>query len=165
MSIKVKTTRLENLPRRDDGISSRKAAMGFRHAEFPIKEFVRSLRRNHFDPRIACRDCGVSEKQYFEAYRDNPAFAENYDRSWDFQVSRLEAKAMKLAFQGWKEPVFHQGIVCGSIRKYKPSLMQFMLAKNRPAKYGDASVQEGIGAEELAKRVRDCSEATRGPGM
>ncbi len=49
-----------------------------------------------------------------------------------------ESVAHTRAVQGWKEPVFNKGIVCGHIRRFDNRLLEFLLRADNPEKYSQA---------------------------
>jgi hypothetical protein len=54
----------------------------------------------------------------------------------------LEYEAVRRAYHGVEEPVFYNGVQCGSVTKYSDKLLMFLLRARNPAKY-----REGSGAD------------------
>ena len=67
-----------------------------------------------------------------------PAFGEQVDFAIEMFNAKLENAAVERAVDGVDEPVFYQGIVCGSKKKYSDDLLKFLMQANNPTKYGKA---------------------------
>lgn len=72
-------------------------------------------------------------------------------------AERLEATARRRALNGWREPVFYQGEMTGSVRKFSDALTIFMLKANLPTKYFleklAREMAQGMTPEEYADAV------------
>jgi hypothetical protein len=69
------------------------------------------------------------------AYRHraaDPSFREAWDEALEVALDALEAEARRRALEGWDEPVFHAGEICGHIRKYDAALLMFLMKAYRP---------------------------------
>jgi hypothetical protein len=69
------------------------------------------------------------------AYRHraaDPSFRAAWDEALEVALDDLEAEARRRAVDGWDEPVFHAGVVCGHIRKYSDALIMFLMKAYRP---------------------------------
>lgn len=63
-------------------------------------------------------------------------FKEDYDKAWHrISTVQLERSAIDRALNGWLEPVYYQGIACGTKRVFSNALTIFMLKANWPEKY------------------------------
>lgn len=67
----------------------------------------------------------------------SPEFAAAWDQVADEHRDDLQRSAMRIAIEGVREPVFHEGVICGHKQRYHPALMIFMLKRQIPALYGD----------------------------
>lgn len=92
--------------------------------------------------RKACDAVGISRQTAYKWREDMPDFAEAWDRAMKVGVSALEDEAHRRAFEGYDEPVFHQGAVCGAIRKASDTLAIFLLKAHAPDKYRENSKVE-----------------------
>ena len=63
---------------------------------------------------------------------------------------------MRRALEGGEEPVFYQGKIVGSVRKYSDTLLMFMLKARRPERYRD---RVGV---DVAEDVRALLKAVDG---
>jgi hypothetical protein len=69
------------------------------------------------------------------AYRHrqaDPEFRAAWDEALEVAMDDMEAEARRRAVDGWDEPVFYEGKVCGHIRKYSDALIMFLLKAYRP---------------------------------
>jgi hypothetical protein len=60
-------------------------------------------------------------------------------------MDALEAEARRRALEGWEEPVFFGGVVCGHVQKYDSTLLLLLLKAHRPGKFGDHARVEHSG--------------------
>jgi len=65
----------------------------------------------------------------------------------DEASDHLEDEARRRAIEGVEEPVFYQGEVVGSVRKFSDTLLMFLLKGNRPGKYKDRVSSEITGKD------------------
>lgn len=78
-------------------------------------------------------------------------------------TDRCEDAALTRAVDGWEEPVWHQGVQVGTVRKYDSQLLMFLLRARRPEKYRERAEIRHQGAvnqssaDELA-RLRKLGE-------
>lgn len=97
---------------------------------------------------IVARACKAIDVSRYTAYkwRDaDPDFAASWDKALEIGVTALEDEAHRRAFEGTDEPVFHQGVTCGSVRKYSDTLAIFLLKAHSPEKYRENSRVELAG--------------------
>ena len=76
-------------------------------------------------------------------------------------ISALEDEAHRRAFEGVPEPVFHQGVECGSVRKYSDTLAIFLLKAHRPEKYRENSRMELTGANGGPLQISNTERAAK----
>jgi hypothetical protein len=50
-------------------------------------------------------------------------------------TAALEDEALRRAYHGVEEPVFYEGVQCGSVTRYSDKLLMFLLKARHPAKY------------------------------
>lgn len=105
--------------------------------------------------RKACDAVGISRQTAYKWREDMPEFAKAWDRAMKVGVSALEDEAHRRAFEGYDEPVFHQGEVCGAIRKASDTLAIFLLKAHAPDKYRENSKVELAGQLALTNMSDD----------
>lgn len=68
-------------------------------------------------------------------------------------IQSLEDEAIRRAQIGCDEPVFYQGVQCGTVRKYSDSLMALLLKGHKPDTYKDRSESTVKADLEISKHV------------
>lgn len=95
----------------------------------------------------AARTAGVSRSHAYTLKAADPDFAAEWTDSLEAAVDALEAEARRRALDGVETPHFHQGRVCGTVRKYSDTLLMFLLRAHRPERYRE---RPGAGSESDA---------------
>lgn len=72
-----------------------------------------------------------------------PAFSEQVDFALEMFNAKLEDAAVTRAVEGVAEPVYYQGVECGSKQKYSDDLLKFLMQANNPQKYGKTDGKTG----------------------
>lgn len=80
---------------------------------------------------------GVHRSTVYDWRNKDAAFAAAWESAEEAGVDVLEDEAKRRACEGWVEPVFHKGELCGEVRKYSDTLLIFLLKGRRPEKYRD----------------------------
>ena len=101
---------------------------------------------------VAARLAGVSRTAAYKARRGEAEFAASWDEALEVALDGMEAEARRRAVEGWEEPVFYQGKVCGHIRKYSDALIMFLLKAYRP-EFRDNYRVEHSGTADTVVRV------------
>jgi hypothetical protein len=81
----------------------------------------------------------------------DPVYKRAFDYCKDEARDIVEWEIRKRAVEGWDEPVYYKGSVCGTIRRFSDSLAIFHMKALDPERYGDKVRQElsrGKDAEE-----------------
>jgi hypothetical protein len=107
----------------------------------------------------ACAAVKMSRTAAYEWRESDPDFAAAWDRALKIGVSALEDEAHRRAFEGYDEPVFHQGAQVGAIRKASDTLAIFLLKAHAPEKYRENSKLELAGSLQLTTLSDDELEA------
>ncbi len=68
--------------------------------------------------------------------RNDPEFNKAWKAAEAIGLDALEDEVTRRGTEGWEEPVFYQGEVCGHIRKFSDTLLMCRLNGGRPEKYG-----------------------------
>ena len=85
----------------------------------------------------ACKAAVVVSSVAYRRRDDDEAFRLAWEKAIEIGTTVLEAEAARRAYHGTLKPVFYKGKVCGHIREYSDSLMQFLLRARNPQKYRD----------------------------
>jgi hypothetical protein len=126
-----------------------------RRAKFSRALFQRVLDRikNDLQPTVeAILAEGMSKAGFYKAIQREDRDGQMRTALADAQLCRdqvinqsaleeAEAELKTRAVDGWEEPVFHNGELCGTKRKYSDLCLIFLLKALDPAKYREAQVQ------------------------
>ena len=93
----------------------------------------------------AAEIAGITRRMVQYWKKDDPEFAEAFRVAEEKAADRLEQEARRRAIEGVPEPVFHQGKVVGTVKKYSDTLLIFLLNGMRPEKYRKRVSQEITG--------------------
>lgn len=94
--------------------------------------FLKELRDNGGFVSKACEVVVVSRQAVYGWRQSDPEFAADWDRAVELATEDLEREVRRRALHGVEEPVFYQGEVCGTIRKYSDSLLMFAIKARKP---------------------------------
>jgi hypothetical protein len=86
----------------------------------------------------ACRRVGMSDTSAYEL-RNRPcgaAFAKAWDIALDYQLDRVEQRAVERSMNGVARPIFYKGEQVGEWRHHDERLTMFLLRSRRSARYG-----------------------------
>ena len=87
---------------------------------------------------VAAKEAGqLDTRLLYEKKKQNPEFAERWDKAIERSIDLLENEARRRAFEGCDRPVFQKGVQVGVIREYSDTLLIFLMKANRPDKYHD----------------------------
>lgn len=109
----------------------------------------------------ACAAVDISRRTAYNWRERYPEFAEAWDKALKIGITALEDEAHRRAFDGWTEPVFHQGHECGAVRKYSDTLAIFLLKAHAPEKYRENTRMELTGADGGPVQISDTERAAR----
>ena len=79
-----------------------------------------------------CPMLGVTRQAAYLHRQSDPDFAESWDKAVQLGVEALIDEATRRAHEGYDEPVFHNGEICGYRKRYSDSLLMFMIRRYRP---------------------------------
>ena len=94
----------------------------------------------------SCKIAGIDPKTAWNwQHRDpvDPEYVRALETAEEMAGRTLEAEAIRRARDGWLEPVFHQGVQVGEIRKYSDTLLIFTMKGAMPAKYRERFEHSG----------------------
>lgn len=83
----------------------------------------------------AAKAAGIQRQLHYRALEKSVEYRTHFEEAEKRFGDALEGHARKLARDGVREPVFFQGIKCGSRLKYSPALIIAMLKALKPEKY------------------------------
>lgn len=94
--------------------------------------FLKELRDNGGFVGKACEVVAVSKQTVYNWRQSDPQFEAEWDRAVELATEDLEKEVRRRALLGVEEPVFYQGEICGTVRKYSDSLLMFAIKARKP---------------------------------
>ena len=119
------------------------------------EQFLRALIDSVGNVSEACAVAGISRRSVYDWRESDPEFKADWDDAVEVTTEALEREIYRRAHEGTDEPVFYQGELCGTVRKYSDTLAMFILKGRKPEKYRENIKQEigGIGGGPVTVRV------------
>lgn len=124
-----------------------------------IDKFITLLANNGGIVVDAANDVGIARNTLYDRRADDEGFRERWDEAIDRGVEVLEDAAKRRALEGDEEPVYHQGMVVGTVHRRSDYLMGLLLKGYRSrfrtqTHEVDANVRVGIdGIAELFEGI------------
>ncbi len=103
----------------------------------------------------AAEAAGVNRVYLYEVRAKDEAFAKSWEEAAKLGALRLEDEARRRAIDGWEEPVWHKGQMCGKVQKYSDTLLIVLLKAHHPDKYAERNKTEHSGSIDIAKAIED----------
>lgn len=92
-------------------------------------------------------------------WREDAAYRAQWDEALQDACDLLEREARRRAVDGWPEPVWHKGEMCGTVQKYSDRMLELLLQAHRPERFRpQASAQATTPASDFAQWL-DLAEA------
>ena len=83
----------------------------------------------------AAEASGINRRSHSRWLQEDDEYRVATAEALDAAADKLEEEARRRAHDGFDEPVYYQGEVCGTVRKYSDTLLIFLLKGARPDKY------------------------------
>jgi len=93
----------------------------------------------------AAAAAGIGRRTAYDWRDKDPDFAAAWDVAYEVGTDNLEDEATRRGRDGVDEPVYYQGAVCGTIRRYSDTLLLAQLKARRPDKYRERTSTELTG--------------------
>lgn len=104
----------------------------------------------------AAEMAGVCRASHYNWINDDETYKIYFTEAEQEAIDMLETEARRRALNGVSEPVFYQGMECGTVQKYSDTLLIFLLKGARPQKYREnVSVDANVNVsfEQLLKKA------------
>lgn len=85
----------------------------------------------------AAEQAGVGRRTHYDWLATDRAYAAEFEEALGRATDALEGEARRRAITGVDEPVFYQGVQCGTVRKHSDTLLIFLLKGRRREVFGD----------------------------
>lgn len=112
-----------------------------------MNKFIADLRATRGMVSKASRASGIPRGKLDKLRFRLEAFDELWYEVEEEVTDELEEAVLSRAIDGVPEPVYHQGVKCGTKQKYSDSLASMALQGRRPDKYKQKSTQELTGPD------------------
>ena len=107
--------------------------------------------------KYAAELAGVSRSAPYDLADRDPVFKAEMAEANQAATQTAIREAWRRAVEGVDEPVFHQGSVCGLVRKYDSSLLMFLI-KQRDPSFRESTKVEHSGRVDIATLLQGASE-------
>lgn len=145
---------LKSLGPEHEGITKEQARELFEGVTEPAKmQFLLALSQLGNRSRAA-RAAGVSPIMPWMWRKDDDSFREAYMKAMDMASHLMEDELIRRSCEGVLEPVFQQGVMVGTIRKYSDTLLIFGLKGAMPEKYAERQKVEHSGSLDVVARLK-----------
>jgi hypothetical protein len=101
----------------------------------------------------AAKAAKITREAHYFWLRTDPAYAAAFRESQMIAADTLQDEAVRRATEGWTEDVYYQGVKCGEVRRYSDGLLQFLLGRMLPEKYGRGDRKPEIAAPAVQPKV------------
>ena len=102
----------------------------------------------------ACEVARIGRQSAYDWRRDDAAFAAAWAEAQVLGTDALEDEATRRATVGVEEPIFHQGVVVGHVRRHSDALLMFLLKARDPERFKERTSSEHR-IEDLRSRPRE----------
>ncbi len=107
-------------------------------------EFLSFLREGR-TVESAARGVAIHRSTLYRLRDHNEDFRRSWDESWEAGIEALEDELRRRGFEGVEKPVFHSGVVVGSVREFDTTAAIFILKARKPEVYRDNARIEHTG--------------------
>lgn len=107
-------------------------------------EFL-SLLREGRTVEGAARRVGIHRSTLYRLRDRDEQFRRSWDEAWEAAIEALEDELRRRGFEGVEKPVFHSGVVVGSVREFDTTAAIFILKARKPEVYRDNARIEHTG--------------------
>lgn len=83
----------------------------------------------------SAKAAGIHRDTVYDWLKTDEAFAAEYDVVNTLVTEKAEAEAWRRAIDGWEEPVWYEGVQCGTTTKFDSGLLTLVLKARAPEKY------------------------------
>lgn len=110
------------------------------------KKFLEKLRETA-NVTLAASSIGITRQHMYDLKREDERLAEEWDNAVAEGADILEAEAWRRGYQGYQEPVFYQGEICGTVIKYSDRLLERLLEAHKPDKFSRRQINTNQGPD------------------
>ena len=96
---------------------------------------------------LAAQQAGHSRSSLYHRRAEDASFAAAWDAACAVGTEALEDEARRRAYEGWEEPVWHKGEVCGTVRKFSDTLLLNLLKAHKPEQYQERKKVDAVSSD------------------
>lgn len=109
----------------------------------------------------ACLVAGLSRTTVYEWRSENPDFAARWDQARRVGADVIEDEAIRRAVEGIDEPIYYQGVLVDTVKRYSDTLAIFLLKGAKPEVYKDRIQSEVSGPGGAPIQIDDATAAEK----
>jgi hypothetical protein len=117
-----------------------------------MRDFLRAWTET-FSVVHAAEIADVGTSSHYRWIQKSPNYAAAFEKRKKHASNFLETEAIARAGEGWLEPVYYQGAVCGEVRRFDSGLTQFLLRGMLPEKYGAKQEISGLAGAPMQAKI------------
>ena len=126
--------------------------------------FFAALENGH-PVRAACAAAGYARRCVYRWRKEDEEFAKSWADALAVAVDLLEEEADRRGRDGYDEPVFFQGEVCGARRKYSDALLLARLKALKPEQYYRERIPLASHHQHVTVVIRDFAAESAPPRL
>jgi hypothetical protein len=92
-------------------------------------EFLTDLGTHGIVTRAA-EKANINHATVYKTAKENPKFNKIFEEVRNVGLRRCVDEAIRRGADGWEEPIFHQGEICGYKRRFSDKLLEFIIRGN-----------------------------------
>lgn len=108
------------------------------------REQFLSVLRETCNVSEAANAVGLSRSRMYVVRDEEPEFHALWDEAIDSATDALFREARRRGYDGYEEPVFHQGKQVATIRKYSDRMLEILMKGHRPEMFVDRSESRNL---------------------
>lgn len=97
---------------------------------------------------------GLNRTYLYQVKKEDELFSAAWKEAERIGALRLEDEARRRAVEGWTEPVWHKGEMCGAVRKFSDTLLIVLLKAHHPEKYAERQKVDQTVSVSLAEKMK-----------
>lgn len=76
---------------------------------------------------------GIDRRTHYDWTANDPDYVLEFRKAEKIAGDMLIDEARRRAHDGWEEPVFHQGVIVGGVRRFDSTLLMFLIKRHDPS--------------------------------
>ena len=101
----------------------------------------------------AARAAGIDPRRHYAWLEKYPKYKAEFEKAKPIAAQWLKDKAIEGATDGWEEPIFYQGVQCGTVTRFDLGMRQFLLRGILAEEFGAKVDHNMHGSVEVIERL------------